>query len=89
MKTKYEEPRVMRELHEIRARHYEETKHMTLTDRPLSVLTSKYEVEASRGRFGSIKRQKMLSTDGGDQGDRSAEAHRQSPVKPGEQPTRL
>jgi hypothetical protein len=29
MKTKYEEPRVMRELHEIRAKHYEETKHMT------------------------------------------------------------
>jgi hypothetical protein len=29
MKLKYEEPRVMRELHEIRAKHYEETKHMT------------------------------------------------------------
>jgi hypothetical protein len=29
MKAKYEEPRVMRELHEIRAKHYEETKHMT------------------------------------------------------------
>jgi hypothetical protein len=25
MKTKYEEPRVMRELHEIRAKHYEDT----------------------------------------------------------------
>jgi protein-disulfide isomerase-like protein with CxxC motif len=29
MKAKYEEPRVMKELHEIRAKHYEETKHMT------------------------------------------------------------
>jgi len=29
MTVKYEEPRVMRELHEIRAKHYEETKHMT------------------------------------------------------------
>lgn len=29
MTAKYEEPRVMRELHEIRARHYEETKHMS------------------------------------------------------------
>lgn len=29
MTAKYEEPRVMRELHEIRAKHYEETKHMT------------------------------------------------------------
>jgi hypothetical protein len=30
MKTnEYEEPRVMRELHAIREKHYEETKHMT------------------------------------------------------------
>jgi len=29
MKMKYEEPRVMRELHEIRVKHYEETKNMT------------------------------------------------------------
>jgi predicted DsbA family dithiol-disulfide isomerase len=29
MTAKYEESRVMRELHEIRAKHYEETKHMT------------------------------------------------------------
>jgi hypothetical protein len=30
MKTNnYEEPRVMRELHAIREKHYEETKHMT------------------------------------------------------------
>jgi len=29
MKLKYEEPRVMRKLHEIRVKHYEETKNMT------------------------------------------------------------
>ena len=29
MKTKYEEPKLLQELHEIRAKHYEETKHMT------------------------------------------------------------
>jgi hypothetical protein len=34
---KYEEPRVMRELHEIRAKHYEETKHMTAEERARSI----------------------------------------------------
>jgi hypothetical protein len=29
MTMKYEEPRVMQELHAIREKHYEETKHMT------------------------------------------------------------
>jgi hypothetical protein len=29
MKVEYEEPRIMRELHEILAKHNEETKHMT------------------------------------------------------------
>lgn len=33
MKQKYEEPRVMRDLHAIRAKHYEETKHMTAAER--------------------------------------------------------
>ena len=33
MTAKYEEPRVMRELHEIRAKHYEETKHLTAAER--------------------------------------------------------
>lgn len=32
----YEEPRVMRELHEIRAKRYEETKHMTAEERAKS-----------------------------------------------------
>lgn len=32
----YEEPRVMRKLHEIRAKHYEETKHMTAEERAKS-----------------------------------------------------
>lgn len=30
---RYEEPRVMRELHAIRVKHYEETKHMTAEER--------------------------------------------------------
>ncbi len=29
MRRRYEEPKVMRELHAIRAKHYEETKYMT------------------------------------------------------------
>ncbi|MCL6592291.1 MAG: hypothetical protein K6U80_20390 [Firmicutes bacterium] len=29
MKTSYEEPKLLQELHEIRVKHYEETKHMT------------------------------------------------------------
>ncbi len=33
MKQRYEEPRVMRELHAIRVKHYEETKHMTAAER--------------------------------------------------------
>ena len=37
MKAEYEEPRVMRELHEIRAKHYEETKHMTAEERAKSI----------------------------------------------------
>ena len=32
----YEEPRVMRELHEIRAKRYEETRHMTAEERAKS-----------------------------------------------------
>jgi len=48
MTAKYEEPRVMRELHEIRASHYEETKHMTSEEYVKSVneearkITEKY-----------------------------------------------
>ena len=37
MKAEYEEPRVMRELHENRAKHYEETKHMTAEERAKSI----------------------------------------------------
>ena len=33
MSQRYEEPRVMRELHAIRAKHHEETKHMTAEER--------------------------------------------------------
>lgn len=33
MKPGSEEPRVMRELHEIRAKYYEETKHFTAEER--------------------------------------------------------
>jgi protein-disulfide isomerase-like protein with CxxC motif len=37
MTAKYEEPKVMQELHAIRARHYEETKHLTRTEYVRSV----------------------------------------------------
>lgn len=34
---KNSEPRVMRELHEIRAKHYEETKHMSFSELAKSI----------------------------------------------------
>lgn len=37
METKDNEPKVMRELHEIRAEHYEETKHMTAEELAKSI----------------------------------------------------
>ena len=33
----FEEPRVMKELHEIRAKHYEETKHLSREEYIISV----------------------------------------------------
>ena len=48
---KIEEPRVMKELHEIRAKHYEETKHMSRSEYVKSIreearkIAEKYNLE--------------------------------------------
>jgi shikimate kinase len=56
MKQKYEEPRVMRELHAIRAKHYEETKHMTAEERARSTNAAAQRIVERYGlklRFGA------------------------------------
>lgn len=37
MPVRYEEPKIMREIHAIREKHYEETKHMTSEEYARSV----------------------------------------------------
>ena len=49
MSRKYEEPRVMQELHAIRVKHYEATKHMTPEERARSTNEAAYKIADKYG----------------------------------------